>query len=133
MPGRCEFPNCKSNAVDTKYCIGHAKMMGATKPAAGPKPIPQKSEKRKKEDKEYAAINKKKLAGDAPCKVRSPVCTGKAQGQHHKQKRSPGNLTDEKNLIDCCNPCNGYIEQHPKWAKANGFTISKFSTKPKKK
>jgi len=115
----------------TSNC-NHATCQGATcrRPAkAKPpgKPIARESKKRAKINMEYALINKVKLANDALCVVRSPVCTIFAQGQNHIQKRSPKNLTEPDNLENCCNMCNQYLEQYPGWAKKNGHWISRFA------
>lgn len=90
------------------------------------KPIANFSKKREKVNREYRKIVKEKIEANPECVVKSPVCTFFAQGLNHKQKRSPKNLTKESNLENCCNACNGYIESHPEWAKANGHFISKF-------
>ena len=129
MPEKCAFPFCKSISVGSEYCIGHKKMMGSEKVKQQKSLIAKQSEKRKSDQKEYRKIVKEMLSKDASCKVRSPVCTKKAQGLHHKQKRSPGNLTDKSKLIPSCNPCNLYIENYPEWAKEKGFTISRFKKK----
>lgn len=91
-----------------------------------PKPIAKVSEKRKQEDKVYKKQVKAAVKKDPRCKVKSPVCTGKMQGLHHKQKRSPGNLTKEENQLPACNACNLYIEENSEWARNNGFTVSRF-------
>ena len=63
---------------------------------------------------------------DDSCQIKSPVCTGKAQGANHKQKRSPKNMLDKKNLERSCNACNRYVETHVEWAKENGHSVSRF-------
>ena len=90
------------------------------------KSIAKKSAKRKIQDKEYKKIIKDAVSKDIRCKVKSPVCTGFMQGFHHLQKRSPSNVLKKDNLIQCCNMCNGFIENNIEWAKNNGFFISRF-------
>jgi 5-methylcytosine-specific restriction endonuclease McrA len=68
--------------------------------------IPKQSEKRKKEQKEYVKIVKEMLLENKECSVKSPECTGGAQGLNHKQKRSPKNFLDRANLERSCNACN---------------------------
>lgn len=126
MSDTCQFPLCKSHAVRDGYCVSHAVHFASKKTYSYPAPIAKQSEKRKVEQRVYVKIVKEKISKDDRCKIKSPVCTGKAQGMNHKQKRSPKNFLVEKNLDRCCNACNTYIEQHPKWAAANGFTVSKF-------
>jgi len=88
--------------------------------------IPKVAEKRKKVNAKYKKIVKAQAKKDDRCKVKSVVCTGKMQGLHHLQKKTPKNLTDKNNTIPCCNACNLFIEENSTWAKNNGFTISKF-------
>jgi hypothetical protein len=91
-----------------------------------PKPIAKMSAKRKVENKALAAIVKELMTICPDCQIKSPVCTGKAQGSDHTQKRSPKNLLNKKNIKLACNPCNLYKEEHPEWAKKNGHSISRF-------
>jgi hypothetical protein len=63
------------------------------------------------------------LPKGARCVIHSPRCTGSAQGWHHKLKRR-FNVHTKESLVPACNGCNGYIEDHPKWAAANGHTVN---------
>lgn len=109
-----------------EFCFLHAKHFAGQKIIEKPKPIAKESKKRKEENKAYKKIVKGMIAEDPVCELKSPVCTGKAQGADHLQKRSPSNLTKRNNLKRACNACNGYKENNPKWAKANGHSISRF-------
>jgi len=102
------------------------KLNGKTEKPKDKKPIARQSEKRKTEQPKYKKIVKEMLAQNPNCEIKSPVCTGKAQGLNHKQKRSPKNLLDKANLERSCNACNLYIEEHPDWAQENGHQISRF-------
>lgn len=122
----CTFPNCPSNSLrGSDYCIPHGKIYGV-KVEKKPQSIAKQSEKRIKESKEYRKIVKEILSKDGRCSVKSPVCTKKATGLHHLQKRSPANYKERSNLIASCNECNLYIEEHPCWAKEKGLTVSRF-------
>jgi len=115
--------------MESEYLIQRRKkMLGIDPPSEKKeqKPIPKVSEKRKITNREYKRLVKDILGKDGNCKIKSPVCTGKASGLHHLQKRSPKNLTKKGNLIPACSACNLFIETDPEWAKENGFTISKF-------
>lgn len=107
------------------YCRNHAVGISIKKQ---PKPVKPRSKKLAEVMvKEYVPEVKEMVAANTPCKVHSPVCTGKAQGFHHLQGRDGKNLTDKKKKIPCCNPCNQFIEKNDAWARANGFKLSKFS------
>lgn len=66
------------------------------------------------------------LAENKFCELKSPVCTGTAQGLDHLQKRTEKNLMDKANLKRSCNACNQFKEDNPEWAIENGFHISRF-------
>lgn len=112
----------------TKYQLElQAKKLGQAKPEEKKiYRIPLKSAKRKIQDRKYIKKVKAQVEKDNRCKIKSPVCTGFMQGFDHIQKRSPLNVLEDKNLLPACNACNQYKEQHPKWARDNGFDISKF-------
>lgn len=126
MPSICQFPLCKFPEERGGFCLHHAKHFAGAKPEVSKKPIKKVSDKRKEENKTYKKQVKSAVKKDPRCKIKSPVCTGKAQGLHHLQKRSPKNLTNPKNQVSACNACNLYIEENPIWARNNGFTISRF-------
>jgi len=101
--------------------------LGIIQPVEKPKSVPIKkySDKRKEKQKEYVKLVKEMLKESDRCEMKTPVCTGKAQGLQHKEKRSEKNLCDRKNLLRSCNPCNMYVEQYPLYALEHGLSISK--------
>jgi tRNA G10 N-methylase Trm11 len=101
------------------------KLGEATPDAKKPKLIAKQSDKRKIEQKEYVEIVKKLLKINPNCEINQFGCTGKAQGLHHKQKRTPSNFKTESNLLRACNSCNLWVEMHPLEAIKKGFSISK--------
>lgn len=128
--GKCEWPTCSDHALDGKqYCYQHNRVYGKTTPtitAPVVATIPKKNSKTIARDNEYKKILKVLLAISDRCELRTPVCTGKAQGLDHVQKRSPINHLDLSNLKRACNACNGYKEDHSAEAKAMGLSKSKF-------
>lgn len=83
------------------------------------------SKKREKLNREYAKKSRAHWKGK-PCRVRSQIRTGWAQGIHHPEgKDTPEKLMDPNNWIECCNPCNQFVEQRDAWARANGFKRSR--------
>lgn len=133
MPDRCQFPNCRNNAVNNAYCIGHEKLMRGGQPAeakpagARQKPIPKKSKKRIRDEKEYNRISAELGAKTKPCAVKSPVCTGVSQGLDHSKGRVGANYLNKNSLVLCCNACNSYLSDHPAWAAANGHAVSRLA------
>ena len=99
------------------------------KPAGTKKRPAKKSAKKKKEDKEVKRVLNELKKISNRCQLQSPVCTGFIEGADHTQKISPKNATNKKNIKGACNACNGYKEQHPDWAKANGHSVSRFDKK----
>lgn len=117
----CSVKGCP---FEGRYCRNHA-ISGTFKE---PKQIEKLSKDRKKIQKEkYIPLVKEVLAKNPKCKVKSPVCSGIAQGLHHIAGRIGDKLTDKKNVVPCCNRCNSYLEKNDAYARANGWKISKFS------
>ena len=65
-----------------------------------------------------------------PCAVKSPVCTGTAQGLHHILSRgAAGGLAAAERLgpkpVPACNACNGYVEGKGRaWARKYGLRMT---------
>jgi hypothetical protein len=77
-----------------------------------------------------AALNKKYAEASRPiwkgqqCQIRSPVCTGKAQGIHHRKGKATAELLmDQRYWMSACNFCNTYVETHDAWARKMGFKL----------
>lgn len=87
------------------------------------KPIAKKSAKMKVDHKEYKKIVKEMFAEDNRCELRTPACTGTAQGLHHTKRRGV-NLLNKKYLLRACNACNGFVEADPQYALDNGLSVS---------
>lgn len=94
-------------------------------PKKEPKPMPKRSEKMKQEMKSYKPMVKEYLSRPENefCKIKSPVCTGKATCVNHRKRRG-SNLLNEKFFQPSCSPCNLYIEENTQWAIDNGHLIS---------
>ena len=138
MADQCKFPACNFHAEANGYCCRHKIYAGVAPTLAPPvakveatvgkvrKPIAKVAAKRKVINRTYNKLVDEMLKENPKCEIKSPVCTGNAQGLNHKQKRSPNNLIKKENLERACNACNGYCEKHPKWAEKNGHQISRF-------
>jgi hypothetical protein len=69
------------------------------------------------------------------CEIKSPLCTRYTTEVHEGLKRSAGGATVPGEKADrqgqqfwaSCRLCNGYVEDHPAWAREKGFTISRYS------
>lgn len=92
------------------------------------KGIVKKSEKRKKDEKEYHKILDELRAISDRCELKVPgVCIGVMQGGHHKKKRTPKTYLDKKLILRSCNHCNSWAEAHSAEAKEMGLVESKFN------
>jgi hypothetical protein len=89
------------------------------------KKIRKVGKKQAKIQRQISKINKEQRKENPVCQVASPVCIKNPTFSHHKQGRTGKNATDKKKIIQCCNPCNEYLESHPEFAKAHGLKISK--------
>lgn len=64
-----------------------------------------------------------------PCQIVSPVCTGYVEHLHEPLSRGRAGgiaaaLRDGPPPIPCCDACNGYVSEHPVWAREKGLLIS---------
>jgi hypothetical protein len=87
--------------------------------------IAQYSKKRQAANSEYAEKSRP-FWKDLPCQIKSPVCTGMAQGVHHRKgKATIKLLLDKRYWMRACNQCNSYVESHHEWAARLGFKLSR--------
>lgn len=111
----CTFPACKREATQGIYCYDHKRLMGISGPVKKPVAIPKEGEKMKDIK---AALKKKypKFLKTRPfCNIQSPVCTKIATCVNHTRGRGRDEILNESTWEPSCEPCNGYIEQHPSW------------------
>lgn len=89
--------------------------------------IKQVSEKRAALNREYAKESRP-FWNDKACQIRSPVCTGQAQGIHHRKgKVTKEDLMDKRYWMAACNYCNSYVESHHEWARNMGYKVSRLA------
>ena len=123
----CSFPTCQSHAEENGYCVRHYIYAAKAKKGEKKKPrqrIPRKSKKLAKKGREYIKIVREMLAGNMYCELKTPDCTGVAEGLHHMKGRGI-HLLNKKYLKRACNACNGYVERHPNFALENGHSVSR--------
>lgn len=85
------------------------------------------SDKRAKMNKVYAEASRPFWKGQR-CQINSPVCSGAAQGIHHRKgKATPTLLMDKTWWMRACNHCNAYVETHDEWARERGFKLSRYN------
>lgn len=92
-----------------------------------PRKIAPFSKKRQAANKVYAEKSRPFWKGKT-CQIRSPVCTGAAQGIHHRKgKATISDLLDERYWMAACNHCNAYVETNDAWARRLGFKVSRIN------
>lgn len=129
---KCGFPNCNSSASSGYYCPGHARMMGATKPAVEKRFIPKVSSSRKEQNKEYEKKKKEFLKNHKTCQIGMDGCTKQATCVHHTQGRLGENLTDVTTWKASCAYCNMIVEVKDIEAREAGHKKSKLGKVTKK-
>lgn len=99
---------------------------GQVQPAnKAPKKIKPVSDKRAILNTEYAKESRPFWKGKQ-CQIRSPVCTGSAQGIHHRKgKATKALLMDKRYWMAACNFCNSYVENNDAWARMMGYKVSR--------
>jgi hypothetical protein len=81
-----------------------------------PKPIPQKSEKQKSNDKLYKEKRARFMKEHPFCQAKLRDCTKIATELHHSKGRGEY-LLDETTFVALCEKCHRYLEDHPAEAK----------------
>ena len=99
-------------------------------PADKKKEIADKSDKLKKADKEYQKIRKQFLLTHLKCEVKG--CNHVATEVHHQKGRHGALLLDTNFFLAVCSPHHKKIEEHPAWAKQEGYSISRLQKSIKK-
>jgi len=84
------------------------------------KPI---SDKRQLQLDEYKTVRIEYLMEHPNCEVKD--CTNKTTEIHHMRGRSGARLNDKEDFLGTCRECHVYIELHPDWAKAKGYSRSR--------
>lgn len=83
------------------------------------------SPRKRRADRELSILRRQLIVerGDI-CQVQiSPHCRHRAEGTHHLKKRSALGKHDRENLLLSCDPCNSFVEDYPKTARAAGLVI----------
>lgn len=83
------------------------------------KPVKKVSDKRAAVNQVYSKQSKEIREARHWCEIKSPVCTGKTEGIHHKKGRGKYLLSTET-FIASCNACNAWVEANPEEAKSLG-------------
>jgi hypothetical protein len=84
----------------------------------------QDEEKESKENlSEYLKARKVFLLTHKTCQV--GTCKKAAKEVHHKKGRSKKYLCDPKTFLAVCPGHHKFIEEHPIWAKENGYSESR--------
>lgn len=96
------------------------------KPEKKIKPIAHLSKKRQKLQPKLRKLAAKICNENNECEIKAVGCTFFMTETHHIIKRNETNLIDEKNILRVCRNCNSFVEKNDKWARENGFVVSKF-------
>lgn len=81
------------------------------------------SEKRKAQLEKYKFVRHEFLKDHKDCQVND--CLNSATEIHHMRGRSGAQLNVEEDFLATCRECHVYIEDHPDWARAKGYTRSR--------
>lgn len=87
--------------------------------------IKPRSNKRAKQEREYARLAKEYLASHLYCEAKLEGCRIVANQCHHISGRQGALLTDVSNLMAICDPCHAWITEHSKEAIEMGLSKSR--------
>ena len=108
-----------------RYCKTCWSRQTVSKPTKR-KPLSSRSPKRIADEKTYSKKRRTFLEKHPHCQARIPgVCTGNSTDVHHMAGRIGDNYLDEGAWLSVCRACHMWIEEHPKEARAMGFSKSK--------
>ena len=83
------------------------------------------SDKRRRQLSEYTKIKKEYLKLRPYCECGTRGCSRVADQIHHKRGRENERLLDKKYFLAVCGNCHRWIEDHPEWARAHGFSLER--------
>ena len=72
---------------------------------------------------EYQKTRVEYLVEHKVCEVAG--CNSPSVDIHHMRGRSGERLNDKSDFLATCRSCHVYIEEHPAWAKAKGYSRSR--------
>lgn len=85
------------------------------------KPIKKVSDKRNKQNQEYARLRDEYLKLYPACEVRE--CNNRSNQIHHVMGREGEKLTNPSYFLAICPDCHTKIHANPKWAQDEGYMI----------
>jgi len=98
------------------------------KPTVKRSPIPQRSEKRIKEERLYSAQRIIYLGEHPLCEFHiAGICTHVATEVHHKEGRTGENYLDKTKWLAGCHQCHQWATDHPKEAIELGFSLKRIN------
>lgn len=83
------------------------------------------SDKRQAQLDEYKVIRPEYMKAHPVCMVEG--CNKPSTDVHHKRGRSGVQLNKTEDFLAVCREDHNYIEEHPAWAKAKGYSVSRLS------
>jgi hypothetical protein len=115
----CNFPGCKRpTPTGSLYCFMHNAKYGTVKLKDE-----DRSVARAEQEKEYKKVRKEYLAIHPGCECKE--CTKPSAEIHHMAGRIGDLLTDSNHFLAVCWRHHKQIEANPKWAKQEGYSISR--------
>jgi len=81
------------------------------------------SKKQAERLKEYRKLRDEYMKVHETCETRD--CSSPATEVHHSAGRIGDLLTDTNYFLAVCRRCHRYIEEHPQWAKDNGYSFNR--------
>lgn len=118
---RCEARPIENR--DTKLCAScsHEDRKADRAQPKVVKPVKKVTEKRSKQNQEYAKLRKEYLEVYPVCEV--VECHNKAKEIHHMAGREGDKLTDPDNFLAVCPSCHHKITVDSAWAIEQGYSI----------
>lgn len=107
----CQVPDCSRFG---QYCRIH---------------LTDEEKQMKTDTKEYLKVRKEFLETHKTCQV--GTCKKPSKEVHHKKGRGKKYLCDPNTFLAVCSGHHKFIEEHPIWAKEQGYSLSRLSKENK--
>ena len=126
---RCGDQGCDRVRSAPIHVFGHPEYheFNDTRPV-GLSPVGRRAQRFQRSSEGRAYKQTKREARGTPCQIVSPVCTGYVEHLHEPLPRGRAGgieaaLRDGPDPIPCCDACNGYVSDHPVWARERGLLL----------
>lgn len=117
----CGNGNVENTSLMLCASCAHARRKADRTKVKVVKPVKKVTEKRSKQNQDYARLRDQYLEAYPACEV--VECNNRSNQIHHINGREGDKLTDTNFFLAVCPDCHTKIHANPKWAQDNNYMI----------